>query len=138
MAVTSSSVLWRFRMLAGLWRGLTQSFPPVCPPSRYLPPFALEGLFHPSCTPQPDSASGEPSGPLEGDAVVLFAAPKGRTSHSRKRKRMTHKWLKNIDNYTICSSCGNARLLHVLCGYCLRKTLMETAQFRRQQRDQQE
>lgn len=133
MAASSRSVLWRIRMLAGLWKGLGQSFLPLSPLSRYLPPLALEGLSHPSNTPQPDCTSG----PLEEDAMLLFAAPKTRTSHSRKRKRMTSKWLKNIDNYTVCSACGNARLLHVLCGYCFRRTLIETAQLRRQ-RDQQE
>lgn len=133
---SSSSLVWRISVLTGLWRGLCQSFSHPPPPSRSFPPLAMEGLLRPSenCQPGcsferddlPNSALPEESG------LVLFAAPKTRTSHSRKRKRMTNKWLKNITNYTICSRCGNARLLHVLCGHCLRETLAETAKLRRQ------
>ena len=132
----SSSLVWRIPMLTGLWRGLCQSFTYLSPFSRSLPPLAVEGLLHPSydCQPACSYESGaSPDLALLGDrGLLLFAAPKGRTSHSRKRKRMTSKWLKNIVNYTVCSHCGNARRLHILCGHCLRKTLVETAQLRRQ------
>ena len=68
--------------------------------------------------------------------LFLFAAPKRRTSHSKKRMRMAHKWPKNINHYTICSLCGNPKLLHVLCGHCLKKTLQETARVRRMREEE--
>ncbi len=61
----------------------------------------------------------------------LWAVPKKRTSHSRKRKRMTNKYLKPIRNYTVCPKCQNLKLLHVLCGHCLKDTLKRTAELRR-------
>ena len=35
----------------------------------------------------------------------LWAVPKKRTSHSKKRMRMTHKYLKPIQHYTTCPKC---------------------------------
>ena len=32
----------------------------------------------------------------------------------------THKYLKPITHYTTCPKCQNLKLLHVLCGHCLR------------------
>lgn len=69
----------------------------------------------------------------------LWAVPKKRTSHSKKRMRMAHKYLKPIHHYTICPNCQNVKLLHVLCGHCLAATLKKTAEFRRmkqQRRDE--
>lgn len=65
---------------------------------------------------------------------VLWAVPKKRTSHSKKRKRMTHKYLKPKENVTLCQKCGNAKLLHVLCGHCLKETLRATTMIRNQQK----
>ena len=65
---------------------------------------------------------------------VLWAVPKKRTSHSKKRKRMTHKYLKPKQNVTLCQKCGNAKLLHMLCGHCLKETLRATAMIRNQQK----
>ena len=62
---------------------------------------------------------------------ILWATPKKRTSHSKKRLRMTHKWLKPIHHYTFCSKCGNPKLLHVLCGHCFKETMKLTAEYRR-------
>lgn len=62
---------------------------------------------------------------------LLWAVPKKRTSHSKKRMRMTHKYLKPIRNYTVCPKCQNLKLLHVLCGHCLKETLKKTAELRR-------
>ena len=61
----------------------------------------------------------------------LWAVPKKRTSHSKKRMRMTHKYLKPVHHYTICPNCQNVKLLHVLCKHCLAGTLKKTAEFRR-------
>ena len=63
----------------------------------------------------------------------LWAVPKKRTSHSKKRMRMTHKYLKPIQNYTTCPKCQNLKLLHVLCGHCLKETLKKTAAMRREE-----
>lgn len=142
MASQSCNLFRRISTLTSMWRGICQAFSYPSPPSKSFPPLAMGGLFHPS-SPYPQPACSFERGKAADlvfpwhSGVVLFAAPKKRTSHSRKRKRMTSKWLKNIVNYTICPECGNARRLHVLCGYCLRKTLVETAQIRRQ-RDQSE
>ena len=62
-------------------------------------------------------------GELDG---FLWAVLKKRTSHSRKRMRMTCKYLKPIQHYT-CPKCQNLKLLHVLCGHCLKETLKNTA-----------
>ena len=63
----------------------------------------------------------------------LWAVPKKRTSHSKKRMRMTHKFLKPIQNYTTCPKCQNLKLLHVLCGHCLKEALKKTAAMRREE-----
>lgn len=62
---------------------------------------------------------------------ILWAAPKKRTSHSRKRLRMTNKWLKPIYHYTFCTKCGNPKLPHVLCGTCFKEIMKKTAEYRR-------
>ena len=63
----------------------------------------------------------------------LWAVPKKRTSHSKKRMRMTHKYLKPIHHYTTCPKCQNLKLLHVLCGHCLKETLRKTAAMRQEE-----
>lgn len=66
------------------------------------------------------------------DGLLWMAAPKKRVSHSRKRMRMAHKYLKPIRHYSTCTTCGNFKLMHVLCGHCLKETLEKTAALRRQ------
>ena len=68
---------------------------------------------------------------------LLWGVPKKRTSHSKKRMRMTHKYLKPKHHYTVCPNCNNLKLLHVLCGHCLKETLRQTAAMRRAQINQQ-
>ena len=68
----------------------------------------------------------------------LWAVPKRRTSHSKKRMRMTHKYLKPIRHYTICPKCKNVKLLHVLCRHCLTETLTKTAEFRKMKQQRKE
>ena len=65
------------------------------------------------------------------EPFVWFAAPKKRTSHSKKLLRMTHKWLKPVHHYTFCNHCGNPKLLHVLCGVCFKETMNKTAEYRK-------
>lgn len=65
--------------------------------------------------------------------LLLWAVPKKRTSHSKKRMRMTHKYLKPKHHYTVCPKCKNLKLLHVLCGHCLKETLRLTAMMRRKE-----
>ena len=79
-----------------------------------------------------DMLPGEDSAIAEVDDGLLWAVPKKRTSHSKKRTRMAHKYLKPIQNYTVCPKCNNLKLLHVLCGYCLKETLTKTAEIRRE------
>ncbi len=64
---------------------------------------------------------------------ILWAVPKKRTSHSKKRMRMTHKYLKPKHHYCVCPKCNNLKLRHVLCSYCLKKTLRLTALMRREE-----
>lgn len=71
---------------------------------------------------------------IEAESLLWFAVPKRRTSHSKKRLRMTHKWLKPVHHYTFCNHCGNPKLLHVLCGNCFKETLKKTAEYRKEKR----
>ncbi|KAI8079623.1 uncharacterized protein B0P05DRAFT_541365 [Gilbertella persicaria] len=49
---------------------------------------------------------------------ILWAAPKKKTSHSKKRMRASNKGLQQKENVTACPACGNNKLLHHLCGHC--------------------
>ncbi|OBZ81481.1 putative 54S ribosomal protein L32, mitochondrial [Choanephora cucurbitarum] len=49
---------------------------------------------------------------------ILWAAPKKKTSHSKKRMRASNKGLKQKENVTSCPACGSNKLLHHLCGHC--------------------
>lgn len=80
-------------------------------------------------------AGAHNGGLLDWDGV-LWAVPKKRTSHSKKRMRMNHKYLKAKGHYTVCPNCQNLKLLHVLCGHCLKETLRLTAEMRRAQIEQ--
>ena len=62
---------------------------------------------------------------------ILMAAPKKRTTRSKKRLRMTHKWPKNKRGIDVCFYCGRPKLMHFLCKYCLEETLKETAKIRK-------
>ncbi|KAI9494317.1 hypothetical protein BDB00DRAFT_818697 [Zychaea mexicana] len=48
----------------------------------------------------------------------LWAAPKKKTSHSKKRMRASNKGLENKENVTQCPACGNSKLMHHLCSHC--------------------
>ncbi|CAO3642388.1 unnamed protein product [Cunninghamella blakesleeana] len=49
---------------------------------------------------------------------ILWAAPKKKTSHSKKRMRASNKALQQKENITACPACGNTKLLHHLCKHC--------------------
>ena len=46
-------------------------------------------------------------------SVVLFAAPKKKTSHSRRRLRMTHQWMKDDQSIHRCPTCNAFKKRHV-------------------------
>ena len=60
-----------------------------------------------------------------------MAAPKKRTTRSKKRLRMTHKWPKNKRGIDVCFYCGRPKLMHFLCKYCLKETLDQTDKIRK-------
>ncbi|KAI8059650.1 hypothetical protein BC940DRAFT_313265 [Gongronella butleri] len=49
---------------------------------------------------------------------ILWAAPKKKTSHSKKRMRASNKGLQQKENITACPACGNHKLMHHLCKHC--------------------
>ena len=56
--------------------------------------------------------------PLTFEISLLFAVPKQKVTHSRKRMRMATKQLRNLQNITKCPKCGQPKLLHNLCWKC--------------------
>lgn len=55
---------------------------------------------------------------LNFECSLLFAVPKQKVTHSRKRMRMATKQLRNLQNITNCPKCGQSKLLHNLCWKC--------------------
>ena len=92
----------------------------------------ITGLLTPKAVTREPLSSEVSSAPRTiWDSVLLWAVPKKRTSHSKKRMRMAHKYLKPKTNYQTCPKCGNLKLCHVLCGHCFRETMKLTAEFRK-------
>ncbi|KAJ1680413.1 hypothetical protein EV182_000068 [Spiromyces aspiralis] len=57
---------------------------------------------------------------------ILWAAPKQRTSHSKKRMRASNKALKNRKDIVPCPGCGRPKLMAHVCQHCykdLRRTM---------------
>lgn len=51
---------------------------------------------------------------------ILWAVPKKKTSHRKKRQRfLAGKALKDVTNLNTCSACGNVKRAHLLCPYCI-------------------
>lgn len=50
--------------------------------------------------------------------AILWAVPKSKISHSRKRMRASNKALKNREDITSCPCCGSPVLLHHGCLTC--------------------
>src|SRR3989337_1473242 len=46
---------------------------------------------------------------------ILWAVPKKKTSHSKKRMRSANKGLKDKTNIVNCPGCGQKHLTHHLC-----------------------
>lgn len=49
---------------------------------------------------------------------ILWAVPKKKTSHSKKRMRSANKGLKDKTNIVNCPGCGQKQLTHHLCFNC--------------------
>ncbi|CAG8510043.1 4173_t:CDS:1 [Funneliformis caledonium] len=49
---------------------------------------------------------------------ILWAVPKKKTSHSKKRMRSANKGLKDKTNIVDCLGCGQKHLVHHLCHNC--------------------
>jgi len=49
---------------------------------------------------------------------ILWAVPKKKTSHSKKRMRSANKGLKDKTNIVNCPGCGQKHLIHHLCFNC--------------------
>ena len=54
------------------------------------------------------------------DSILLFAAPKQKVSHSRRRLRQTHKWMKNDNSVYRCPTCNAFKKRHIAL-HCARK-----------------
>ncbi|KAJ1993951.1 hypothetical protein GGI25_001843 [Coemansia spiralis] len=52
--------------------------------------------------------------------MILRAVPKQRTSHSKKRKRMAGKGLKDRHDIVRCKGCGRPKLIAQICSNCYR------------------
>lgn len=52
---------------------------------------------------------------------ILFAVPKKRTTHGKKRRRAATKHLRPMQNITSCSACGQPKLLHHVCAVCFQR-----------------
>jgi ribosomal protein L32 len=49
---------------------------------------------------------------------ILWAAPKKKTSHSKKRMRSANKQLQDRKNIQPCHACGRPKLMHHICEHC--------------------
>ncbi|KAJ3359141.1 hypothetical protein GGF32_009588 [Allomyces javanicus] len=52
---------------------------------------------------------------------IVLAVPKSRTTHGKKRMRMSNKGLKNREDIVPCPACKAPKLLHHACPACLSK-----------------
>ncbi|KAJ3068108.1 hypothetical protein HDU98_008716 [Podochytrium sp. JEL0797] len=58
--------------------------------------------------------------PLSWIPSILWAVPKKRTTHGKKRLRMNSKWLRPMRNIIQCPLCGSPSLLHHACKSCMK------------------
>ncbi|KAI8816445.1 uncharacterized protein EV422DRAFT_546027 [Fimicolochytrium jonesii] len=75
-----------------------------------------------STSPTLTSLTGAALGWLSG---MLWAVPKKKTTHRKKRMRMATKWLKPLRNISSCPFCGQPTLIHHLCRTCTKEVLKE-------------
>ncbi|KAJ1952320.1 hypothetical protein IWQ62_006249, partial [Dispira parvispora] len=52
--------------------------------------------------------------------AFLWAVPKKKTTHSKRRMRDANKAIKDRRDITKCPACGRKKLLHHICLYCYR------------------
>ena len=98
----------------------------------FLPPSVAIAGCHELEWPVPTEECPERGiGDLLNDGL-LWAVPKKRTSRSKKRMRMAHKYLKPKHHFYACPVCGNIKLQHVLCEHCFREIMKKTAEVRKQ------
>ena len=103
-------------------------------PSTLFPPnISTDIILLPSLMPFLQECDITPGPKTIWDGILLWAVPKRRTSHSKKRMRMAHKYLKPKHHYQTCQQCGNLKLQHMLCSHCFREVMKRTAEFRKQQ-----
>lgn len=48
---------------------------------------------------------------------LLMAVPKKKTTHSKKRKRMTHKYLRGDESMIPCDTCERWKRPHTYCSF---------------------
>ncbi|KAJ2720141.1 hypothetical protein GGI07_004785 [Coemansia sp. Benny D115] len=75
-------------------------------------------------------------GDLLGE-MVLRAVPKQRTSHSKKRKRMAGKGLKNRQDLVPCPGCGHPKLAAHICKSCYSDIKKKLKAMRRAEEEKQ-
>lgn len=71
----------------------------------------------------------------KNEGFLWMAAPKQKTTPSKKKLRHRHKWLKNRTDIELCVVCGNHKLVGHLCGHCLEKVNQETREHRKNDRE---
>ncbi|KAJ1976992.1 hypothetical protein H4R34_003766 [Dimargaris verticillata] len=54
------------------------------------------------------------------EEAFLWAVPKKKTTHSKKRMRSSNKALKDRRDIETCPACGRNKLHHHMCLYCYR------------------
>ena len=75
----------------------------------------------------PGSCGSEPTSILSilSDVFLWMAAPKKKTSHTRKRLRQLNYQLRNLNTIYECPLCGHSKRTHRLCLNCLKQRLLQ-------------
>lgn len=76
-------------------------------------------------------------GSLLGE-MILRAVPKQRTSHSKKRKRMATKGLKNRKDLVPCRGCGRPKAVAHICLSCYSDIKKKLKQQKREEQEAHE
>ena len=117
------------RRLTKTYMGMLRFLHPSRPSFSYLSPFSTRTALVASLPflsgslthPLPCLTNSFPRLPLSLAQLLgpfLLAAPKKKTSHSKKRMRSANKQLKDKSNFTMCPICGQLKMLHHLCLNC--------------------
>lgn len=62
-------------------------------------------------------------GEIFWESICTFATPKQKVTHSAKRRKLSNYHISLKRNISLCQVCGNPKLLHVLCWFCLKKVI---------------